>query len=110
MRATPSTSTTGCSLTRIPFGPEERNYSEHTSEVIDAEVRRISDELFQRASTLLTRHRADLNAVAAQLIAKETLSRPELDEMLGNRKGTPRRSGLRLAAGPVEVGSPSIDV
>jgi len=85
---------------RISFGPEERNYSEQTSEVIDAEVRRISDELFQRARTLLTRRRADLEAIAAELMAKETLSRPQIDRILGSIHETGHRGGLRLAGGP----------
>lgn len=37
---------------RFPFGSEERNYSEKTSEAIDDEVRRISDRLYLRAKTI----------------------------------------------------------
>ena len=46
---------------------EERNYSEITSEAIDAEVRRISDELCLRAKTIPTRRRIELERIAAEL-------------------------------------------
>ena len=51
---------------RFPFMPEERNYSEKTSEAIDDEVRRISDRLYLRAKTILTSRRADLEGIARE--------------------------------------------
>jgi cell division protease FtsH len=84
---------------RMPF-PEERNYSEETSEVIDAEVRRISDELFERARTLLTHRGTELERVAAELIEKETLSRPQIDVLLASLlPEKTHRGALRLASG-----------
>jgi cell division protease FtsH len=67
---------------RLPFMSEERNYSEKTSEAIDEEVRRISDRLYLRAKTILTSRRAELEAIAAELILKETLDRPQIDLFL----------------------------
>src|SRR5436309_15546957 len=67
---------------RFPFVSEERNYSEKTSEAIDAEVRRISDELYLRAKTILTRRRAELEAIALELMQKETLDRRQIDLLL----------------------------
>jgi ATP-dependent Zn protease len=49
---------------RFPFVSEERNYSDKTSEAIDAEVRRISDNLYLRARTILTRRRTELERIA----------------------------------------------
>src|SRR5688572_33253580 len=49
---------------RFSLGSEERNYSEKTSEAIDAEVRRISDELYLRAKNILIRRLAELKRIA----------------------------------------------
>ena len=67
---------------RFPFTSEERNYSEKTSEAIDDEVRRISDELYRRAKTILTRRRTDLERIALELAQKETLDRRQIDSLL----------------------------
>jgi cell division protease FtsH len=67
---------------RFPFASEERNYSEKTSEAIDAEVRRISDELYLRAKTILTRRRTELERIALELTQKETLDRHQIDLLL----------------------------
>jgi cell division protease FtsH len=67
---------------RLPFVSEERNYSEKTSEAIDAEVRRISDELYLRAKDILTRRRSELERIALELIQKETLDRHQIDLLL----------------------------
>jgi cell division protease FtsH len=75
---------------RFPFVSEERNYSEKTSEAIDAEVRRISDELYIRAKTILTRRRAELERIALELTQTETLDRLQIDLLLA-----PSLKGLR---------------
>jgi cell division protease FtsH len=67
---------------RFPFAPEERNYSEKTAEAIDAEVRRISDDLYLRAKTILTRRRIELELIAFELTQKETLDRHQIDLVL----------------------------
>jgi cell division protease FtsH len=67
---------------RFPFGSEERNYSEKTSEAIDDEVRRISDRLYLRAKTILTSRRIELERIAHELIEKETLDRHQIEMML----------------------------
>ena len=72
---------------RFPFMPEERNYSEKTSEAIDDEVRRISDRLYLRAKTILTSRRADLEGIARELILKETLDRSQIELLLDSVSG-----------------------
>jgi len=67
---------------RFPFGSEERNYSEKTSEAIDDEVRRISDRLYLRAKTILTSRRVELERIAHELIQKETLDRSQIELLL----------------------------
>jgi cell division protease FtsH len=63
----------------------ERNYSEKTSEDIDAEVRRISDELYGRAKTVLNSRRAELERIAKELVHKETLDQQQLERLLTPR-------------------------
>ncbi len=67
---------------RTPFGMEQRNYSERTAQMIDEEVRHITDEIYMRAKKSLTERRADLERIAAELIRKETLGRDALDRLL----------------------------
>ncbi|MCI0423155.1 MAG: ATP-dependent zinc metalloprotease FtsH [Acidobacteria bacterium] len=57
---------------------EDRNYSEQTAETIDAEVRRIVDETYERVRGVLLQRREELGRIAAELMRKETLSREEL--------------------------------
>jgi cell division protease FtsH len=64
------------------FNAEERNYSERTAEQIDEDARRIVDESYERVKTILTNRRAELERIAAALIAKETLTREEIDQLL----------------------------
>jgi len=65
-----------------PFGAEERNYSERTAEQIDDDVRRIMDESYERVKTILTNRRVELERIADALIAKETLTREEINQLL----------------------------
>lgn len=67
---------------RPQFITEERNYSEKTSEAIDEEARHISDQLYQRARTLLTNRMAELKRIAEALIQKETLDRQQIEQLL----------------------------
>jgi cell division protease FtsH len=74
-----------------PFDSEERNYSERTSEQIDAEVRKIIDRLYSQVRSTLASRRADLDRIASVLIKKETLNREELDELLAEPVAAPHR-------------------
>jgi cell division protease FtsH len=69
---------------RTPFGNEEKNYSETTSEQIDADVRELSDRLYARVKTILTEHRGDLDLIASVLMEKETLEREELEKLIAD--------------------------
>jgi cell division protease FtsH len=61
---------------------EERNYSERTAETIDDEVRRVSNECYERARAIVTSRREDLERLARELIEKETVDRERLEELL----------------------------
>jgi cell division protease FtsH len=64
------------------FNAEERNYSERTAEQIDEDARRIVDESYERVKTILTNRRTELERIAEALIAKETLTREEINQLL----------------------------
>jgi cell division protease FtsH len=69
---------------------EERNYSDKTAEVIDDEVHRLVDEAFERAREIVSNRREHLEMIARELIRKETLDRPMLDQLM---RQTPVTSG-----------------
>jgi cell division protease FtsH len=56
--------------------------SEETKRLRDAEQARLTDEAFQEAIRLLTKHRVDLDRLSVALLEKETLNKEELDELL----------------------------
>ena len=62
---------------------EERNYSERTAEAIDDEVRRVSNECYERAKAIVTSRREDLERLARELVEKETVDRERLEQLLG---------------------------
>ncbi|MBL8710733.1 MAG: ATP-dependent zinc metalloprotease FtsH [Rhodospirillaceae bacterium] len=64
-----------------PFGTARR-YSEETAREIDNAVRDLIEAAFTRASEILRARRATLEAMAEQLLEKETLSGAELQALL----------------------------
>ena len=67
---------------------EDRNYSEAVASEIDKEVRRIVEECYQRAKSLLQENRHVLDAIANRLLERETMDGEELDELLESMKVT----------------------
>jgi len=59
-----------------------REYSEDTARLIDAEVRRILDEVYARVTDTLAAHHWELEKLAQLLLAKEVVERPELQAIL----------------------------
>jgi len=60
----------------------QKDYSEHTAVEIDREVRRIIEEAYQQARSLLSEHIKVLHAVAEHLLEKEVLDGAEVGEIL----------------------------
>jgi len=91
---------------------EERNYSEQTAEAIDAEVRALVEEGHRRATEIITRRRAVLDALSEYLLEKEVISGEEVDEVIervegkgaADRKGTKASHGSGCARGAVAPG------
>jgi cell division protease FtsH len=62
---------------------EQREFSEHTAQVIDEEVSRILHEAADQAQRLLAEHRQKLDAIARALEEKEVLDDVEIKELIG---------------------------
>ena len=61
-------------------------YSEKTAEVIDAEVKKLSDEAAKRAEEVLKANRPVLDKLAEALLSSETLEEAELEPLLKDAK------------------------
>lgn len=62
---------------------QQRQFSEHTMELIDGEVSRILREASDRAYSLLLQNRGLLEKLTAALIEREALDEPEIAAILG---------------------------
>ena len=73
----------------------ERSYSEETAAAVDAEVRRIVDETFERTVSLLKARRPALERTAQRLLETETLDEAEIRQLVDAdvQKAAPTGSG-----------------
>lgn len=65
----------------------ERNYSEAVAYAIDKEARRIIDECYMKAQTLIQENMHKLDAIAQTLMEKETIEAKEFSEMMARLDG-----------------------
>ncbi len=65
---------------------EEKNYSEQTARLIDEEVKKIIDEAYGKAITLLKNNQDKLKLLSSTLLEKEVLSGEEVKKILGIEK------------------------
>jgi len=56
-----------------------RDYSDATARIIDEEIKALVDEAYERAMSIVTNHRDQLDAIAQALVERETLEAAELD-------------------------------
>ena len=63
---------------------EQRNYSDKVGELIDQEIRRLIDEGYTRALSILRDHREALDRVALELARAETLEACTLNHILSS--------------------------
>jgi cell division protease FtsH len=61
---------------------QQRDFSEHTAEVIDAEVSRLLKAREADIARLLEQHRSLLEALAKALLEKETLESDEIQDLI----------------------------
>jgi cell division protease FtsH len=79
----------GHSITR------QQNISEHTAQIITAEVRKLIDAALAEGESILIAHRTELDTLAQGLLVYETLSGEEISELLAGR------SPVRAAPAPM---------
>lgn len=63
------------------YGPQDRSYSDETAAAVDAEVKRIVDETFERTVKLLGERRDALERTARRLLETETLDDRQIAEL-----------------------------
>ena len=64
----------------------QQNISEETAQIIDDEVRRLTDEAYQTARQILTKKKKDWITLAEGLLEYETLSGEEIKQLLAGQK------------------------
>ena len=64
---------------------QNKNYSEETARLVDAEVKRIVEEAHARCLKLLEDNRATLDRIAQALLERETISGEELDLLMEDK-------------------------
>ena len=63
------------------FGHTSRGYGEQVATTIDSEVKRIIDECYDRAKTIIKEHEAVLYKCADLLLEKEKITREEFEAL-----------------------------
>jgi len=74
-----------------------KNFSEKTAENIDDEIKRIVDESYERALTLLRDNVQNLHNLSICLIEKENLSGAEVDDILASNAPCPKKPAAEEA-------------
>jgi cell division protease FtsH len=87
---------------------EQRDFSEHTAQVIDEEIAKLLREAYHRAVELLSQHRPQLDRLAAELEEHEVLDEQEIESLLG--PSVNQRSGNGQPAGPPAAPLPQATV
>lgn len=67
------------------FQMAHRLYSDHTSQLVDSEIRDLVNSAYQRTVDLLTSKRDLLEKVAQRLLEKEVLSNQDMVDLIGER-------------------------
>ncbi|MCR4408847.1 MAG: ATP-dependent zinc metalloprotease FtsH [Candidatus Saccharicenans sp.] len=73
-----------------------KNFSEHTAELIDAEVKKIVSRCYERARELIEKNRDKLLKIAEALLEKEILSSDEINELINGQPKTRKETGTEI--------------
>lgn len=74
-----------------------KNFSEHTAQLIDAEVKKIIERCYNRARNLIETNRDKLVKIAEALLEKEILSSDEINALINGQKLEKKDTGLTLS-------------
>ncbi len=80
---------------------QHRDFSEETARQIDLEVRRLIDEAYQSAHTILDSHKDAMHRIAVALLERETIDAEEVRMLIEGLELPPMRSVL---ASPSDTG------
>ncbi len=69
---------------------KEKNYSEQTAQMIDAEVKRIVEDCHKKAVDILKKNRKFLKTMAEALLEREVLDSSDVDDILAGKKIAPK--------------------
>ena len=83
---------------------QHRDFSEETARQIDLEVRRLIDDAYQSAHSILESHKDAMHRIAAALLERETIDAEEVKMLIEGRELPPVRSVL---ASPSDTGGGS---
>ena len=89
----------GHSITR------HKNISDKTAEKVDAQIRKIIDEAYEKTRQILTQHRKELERLSKALIEYETLSGEEIAQVI---KGKPLQEKKQIKDVVVRSSVPSV--
>jgi cell division protease FtsH len=81
---------------------QHRDFSEETARQIDLEVRRLIDEAYQSAHSIIDANRDPMHRIAAALLERETIDAEEVRMLIEGKELPPIRSVL---ASPTDTGS-----
>jgi cell division protease FtsH len=73
---------------------QHRDFSEETARQIDLEVRRLIDEAYQSAHTIINANQDPMHRIAAALLERETIDAEEVKMLIEGRELPPMRSPL----------------
>ncbi|OFW33619.1 MAG: cell division protein FtsH [Candidatus Aquicultor primus] len=83
------------------------DYSQEIAFEIDKEIRRIVDDAFKKAKTILTERRELLDGIAKHLIERETLEREELEFIFDGKELAPKVKESTSTATPAAEQAPA---
>ena len=73
-------------LTSQNYNDDGRSISSETRAAIETEVKKLLDDAYKRAATVLCTHEAEMHALAARLLAEESLSGVQISELIAAHK------------------------
>jgi len=96
------TSGAGDDLKKAPFLgreiAEQRDFSEATAQIIDEEIRRITQDMEKKAEDLLGSNRDKLDVLVQELLEHETLSDEDIDKLLNSDTESSQSQRRRASA------------
>ncbi len=91
-------------------------YSEETSKIIDQEVRKLIDEMYEKTKNLLTEKREQVKVLAEALLEREVLFQSDVEALIGKRPfeekkplAEEKKDDLTGETGEISAGVPPYD-